>query len=58
MNSPDEVKDILMNPNEFEASLKAEHFGEIVTINRPVGYALGEHQRVTELFQDVFRLSL
>ena len=33
-----------MNPTEFEAFLKAEHFGEIVTINRPVGYALGEHQ--------------
>ena len=33
-----------MNLDEFEASLKAEGFGEIVTVDRPAGYALGEHQ--------------
>lgn len=33
-----------MNPHEFEASLKADRFSEIVTIERPVGYQLGEHQ--------------
>lgn len=33
-----------MNLDEFEASLKADGFGEIVTVERPAGYALGEHQ--------------
>jgi quercetin dioxygenase-like cupin family protein len=33
-----------MNPDEFEASLKAEGFDEIATVERPAGYALGEHQ--------------
>jgi quercetin dioxygenase-like cupin family protein len=33
-----------MNPREFEASLKAEHYGEITTVDRPAGYSLGEHQ--------------
>lgn len=33
-----------MNPHEFEAGLKAEHYGEITTVDRAAGYALGEHQ--------------
>ena len=32
-----------MNTQDFEAQLKANNFGEIVTIEKPVGYALGEH---------------
>ena len=33
-----------MSPSEFEATLKAENFNETVLVERPVGYALGEHQ--------------
>jgi quercetin dioxygenase-like cupin family protein len=33
-----------MTTDEFEASLKAEGFGEIANVERPAGYALGEHQ--------------
>ena len=33
-----------MNPHEFEAGLKAEQYGEITTVDRAAGYALGEHQ--------------
>lgn len=33
-----------MKTEEFEAGLKAEHYGEIVTIDKPAGYAMGEHQ--------------
>jgi quercetin dioxygenase-like cupin family protein len=33
-----------MNLHEFEASLKAERYGEIATVERAAGYALGEHQ--------------
>lgn len=33
-----------MSPQEFEISLKAEHFDEVVAIDRAVGYALGEHR--------------
>ena len=33
-----------MNIHEFEAQLKADHFDEAVPVDRPVGYALGEHQ--------------
>ena len=33
-----------MSPDEFQATLQADHYGEIVTIDRPVGYQLGEHQ--------------
>ena len=33
-----------MNLDEFEASLQADSFGEITTVDRPAGYALGEHQ--------------
>ena len=33
-----------MKIDEFEASLKAEGFGEIATVDRPAGYGLGEHQ--------------
>jgi quercetin dioxygenase-like cupin family protein len=32
-----------MNLEAFEASLKAEGFDEITTVERPPGYALGEH---------------
>ena len=33
-----------MNMNEFEAGLAADHYGEIATVERASGYALGEHQ--------------
>jgi quercetin dioxygenase-like cupin family protein len=33
-----------MNPQEFEASLKAGNFDEINTVSKPVGYQMGEHQ--------------
>ncbi len=33
-----------MNPQEFEASLHTENYGEIVTVEKPVGYQMGEHQ--------------
>ena len=33
-----------MDSHEFEAGLKAEHYDEITTVDRAVGYALGEHQ--------------
>ena len=33
-----------MTPHEFEASLSAEHYAEITTVDRAAGYALGEHQ--------------
>jgi quercetin dioxygenase-like cupin family protein len=33
-----------MNTQEFEAGLRAEHYGEIVTVEKPVGYSMGEHQ--------------
>ena len=33
-----------MNSHEFEAGLKAEHYDEITTVDRAVGYALGDHQ--------------
>ena len=32
-----------MNSQDFEAQLIAENFGEIVTVEKPVGYAMGEH---------------
>ncbi len=32
-----------MSPAEFEATLKADHFGEMLRVERPAGYALGEH---------------
>ncbi|MBI2728881.1 MAG: cupin domain-containing protein [Polaromonas sp.] len=32
-----------MNQQEFEAQLKAEGFTTIAVVERPVGYALGEH---------------
>ncbi len=32
-----------MNIQEFEAHLKADHFDEIVSLQKPVGYAMGEH---------------
>lgn len=33
-----------MSPQQFEASLQAEHFGEIVTVDKPVGYEMAEHR--------------
>ncbi len=33
-----------MNTQEFEAGLRAEQYGEIVTVEKPVGYSMGEHQ--------------
>ena len=33
-----------MNLDEFEATLKADGFDEIATVERPAGYALGNHQ--------------
>jgi quercetin dioxygenase-like cupin family protein len=33
-----------MNTQEFEANLRADHYGEIVTVEKPVGYSMGEHQ--------------
>lgn len=33
-----------MGTDEFEAGLRAEHYGEITTVDRAVGYLLGEHQ--------------
>ena len=32
-----------MNIHEFEAQLKADNFDEIVTLEKPIGYAMGEH---------------
>jgi quercetin dioxygenase-like cupin family protein len=33
-----------MNPQEFEAGLRADNYGEVVTVEKPVGYSMGEHQ--------------
>ena len=33
-----------MNMNEFEAGLTADHYREIITVERASGYSLGEHQ--------------
>ena len=33
-----------MDTQAFEAGLRAEHYGEIVTVEKPVGYSMGEHQ--------------
>ena len=33
-----------MNTQEFHDELKANHFDAAVAIDRPVGYAMGEHQ--------------
>lgn len=32
-----------MSPAEFEATLKADNFGEMIPVERPAGYSLGEH---------------
>jgi quercetin dioxygenase-like cupin family protein len=32
-----------MNTQDFEAQLKADNFDEIVTLEKPIGYAMGEH---------------
>lgn len=33
-----------MTHSEFEANLHAEQYGEIATVEKPVGYQMGEHQ--------------
>ncbi len=33
-----------MNLQEFEASLQAQHYDEIVTVEKVPGYQLGEHK--------------
>jgi quercetin dioxygenase-like cupin family protein len=33
-----------VNTQEFEAGLRAEQYGEIATVEKPVGYNMGEHQ--------------
>lgn len=33
-----------MNPQAFEARLKADHYGEIVTVEKLPGYVMGEHR--------------
>ena len=37
-------KETNMNRTEFEANVRAEHYTEISTVIRPVGYELDEHQ--------------
>lgn len=37
-----------MNRQEFEAGLKADSFGEIAAIDKPIGYAMGEHRHAFE----------
>ena len=37
-----------MNTRDFEAQLIAENFGEIVTVEKPVGYTMDEHQHPFE----------
>ena len=32
-----------MNIQDFEAQLKADNFDEIATLEKPIGYAMGEH---------------
>ena len=33
-----------MDTQAFEAALKADRYGEIVTVEKPAGYAMGEHR--------------
>jgi quercetin dioxygenase-like cupin family protein len=37
-----------MNTQDFEAQLRANNFDEIATLEKPVGYAMGEHQHPFE----------
>ena len=37
-----------MNTQDFEAQLKAEKFDEIALVEKPVGYAMDEHQHPFE----------
>ena len=37
-----------MNTQDFEAELKADNFDEITLVEKPVGYAMGEHQHPFE----------
>ena len=37
-----------MNTQDFEAQLKADNFDEITLVEKPVGYAMGEHQHPFE----------
>lgn len=39
-----------MNVQEFEASLKAEKYDEILTLTKDVGYKLGDHQHPFDAF--------
>jgi quercetin dioxygenase-like cupin family protein len=41
-------KEKIMNTQDFEAQLKADNFGEIATVDKPIGYAMGEHQHPFE----------
>ena len=33
-----------MDTQAFEAALKADRYGEIVTVEKPAGYSMGEHR--------------
>lgn len=37
-----------MTPQDFEAQLKSDNFDEITLVEKPVGYAMGEHQHPFE----------
>lgn len=37
-----------MNTQDFEAQLKADSFDEITLLEKPIGYAMGEHQHTFE----------
>lgn len=37
-----------MNTQDFEAQLKADNFDEITLLEKPVGYAMGEHKHPFE----------
>ena len=37
-----------MNTKDFEAQLKADKFDEITLVEKPVGYAMGEHHHPFE----------
>ena len=37
-----------MTPQEFEAKLKTENFNECVTVTKPVGYEMDDHEHPFE----------
>jgi quercetin dioxygenase-like cupin family protein len=37
-----------MNIQDFDAQLKADNFSEIATVDKPIGYVMGEHQHPFE----------